>query len=201
MSSNPFIKAREKLPSAISTLPPDYLNGNAAALLAVNEELKRSYDVELRIIRAIRRLDVSDPKAVAQMTADFQDYQATRGFDRERTHCSNIGLITRQLFVPLQSAWTQADRDRVAQLEGFLKGLSYHDDEFVDEIEPVMDRALAALERINLHVQASRADPTQLAAARQEQQAFIAEFDPEFARLKDVLKRMNELANDLIRRL
>ena len=38
MNDNPFIDARDKLPSAISTLPPGYLKkGNAAALLGVVE--------------------------------------------------------------------------------------------------------------------------------------------------------------------
>jgi hypothetical protein len=200
MSSNSFIDEREKFLSAVDTLPPDYLNGNAAVLLAIAEELNRSYRLELRIIQAIKGLNVSAPGAVAQFTADFQNYHQSRDFDKERTHCRNIDRITRTLLVPLR-AGTQADLARVAQLEGLIMDLGSADLQFMDEIELVMDRALAAVNRINTHVQASLTDPTQLAAARQEQQAFIDEFDPEFARLKTVLKRMNILANDLIDRL
>jgi hypothetical protein len=200
LNSNPFIEAREKVPSAISTLPPDYLNGNAAPLLAIVEELSRSYRLELRIIQAIKDLNVSDPKKVAQFTTDFQNYHQYRDFDKERTHCRNIDRISGTLLVPLQ-AGTQADLARVGQLEGLIAMLVRADDFLIDEIEPVMDRALAAANLINTHVQASLTDPTQLAAARQEQQAFKDEFDSEFARLKTVLKEMNILANDLIDRL
>ena len=200
MSSNPFIEAREKLPSAISTLPPDYLNGNAAALLAIVEELSRSYRLELRFIQAINGLNVSDPEKVAQFTTDFQNYHQSRDFEKERTHCRNIDRITRTLLVPLK-AGTQADLSRVSQVGNMMSMLGSADAEFMDEIEPMMDRALAAVRRINTHVQASLTDPTQLAAARQEQQAFTNEFNPEFVRMKTLLKRMNILANDLIDRL
>lgn len=201
MRSNLFIEAREKFPSAVSTLPPDYLQGNAATLLAIAEELNRSYRLELRIIQAIKSLNLSDPKEVAEFTQDFQNYHQSRDFDKERTHCRNIFRITRTLLVPLKAGGTQADRDRVSQLEGFIMMLGDADFEFMDEIQPVMDRALAAVNRINTHVQDSLKDPIRLVAARQVQQAFIDEFDPEFVRLKDVLKRMNILANDLIDRL
>jgi hypothetical protein len=200
MGSNPFIEAREKLPSAISTLPPDYLNGNAAALLAIVEELSRSYRLELRFIQAINGLNVSDPEKVAQFTTDFQNYHQSRDFEKERTHCRNIDRITRTLLVPLK-AGTQADLSRVSQVENMMSMLGSADAEFMDEIEPMMDRALAAVRRINTHVQASLTDPTQLAVARQEQQAFTNAFNPEFVRMKTLLKRMNILANDLIDRL
>ena len=200
MSSNPFIEAREKLRSAISTLPLEYLNGNAAALLAIVEELSQSYRLELRIIQAINGLNVSDPEEVAQFTTYFQNYHQSRDFEKERTHCSNINRITRTLLIPLK-AGTQADLSRVAQVENMIRKLGTHDAVFMDEIEPVMDRALAAVNRINTYVQVSLTDPTQLADARKEQQAFTDEFNPEFVRMKTLLKRMNLLANDLIDRL
>lgn len=200
MSSNPYIDAREELPSAISTLPPDYLNGNAASLLAIVEELSRSYRLELRIIQAVKDLNVSDPMAVAQFTTNFQNYHQYRDFDKERTHCHNIGRIARTILVPLK-AGTQDDLARVEQVEEMISMLGSSDDEFMDEIESVMNRALDAVNRINTHVQASLTDSNQLATALQEQQIFKDEFDPEVARLKTVLKRMNILANDLIDRL
>lgn len=195
MSTNPFIEAREKLPSAISTLPPGYLDGNAAALLTIVEELKNSYKVELKVIQAIKNLDVTNSEVVAQLTRYLGDYYQSRDFDRERTHCHNIDRIARTLLAPLE-AGTQADRERVAQVEKLLEPLRVADNDYLDEIESVMDRALATIKTINEHVQASQTDP-----ARQERQAFVQEFDPRVAQLKEKLKQMNILANDLIDRL
>lgn len=200
MNINPFVEAREKLPSAISTLPPDYLNGNAARLLLIVEELGRSYRLELHIIQTIKGLDMSAPEAVAQLTAYFQNYYQSRDFEKERTHCRNISRISRTLLVSLK-AGTQANLARMGEVEEIIRTLGALDDDIFYEIEPVMNRAQAAMNRINVHVQSSLIDPAQLAVARQEQQAFIDEFDLAFARLKTGLKRMNMLANDLIDRL
>lgn len=198
MNGNPYIEARERLPSAISTLPPGYLDGNAAALLAIVEELKRSYLLELRIIQAIKQLDVTDSKAVAQFTRDFENYHQYRGFDDERTHCHNINRVARTLLVPLEASSTMADRERVVQVKKLLEPLGDADRDFLDEIEPLMGRALAAVKSINAHVQAGQTDPARLDAARQERQTFVQEFDPKIAALKAVLRQMNTLANDLI---
>lgn len=200
MNTNPFIEAREKLPSAITTLPPDFLNGNAAALLAIVEELKNSYKVELRIIQTIKNLDVTQPEAVDQLARDFEDYHQYNDFDRERTRCHNIDRIARTLLAPLR-AGSQTDRERVAQLGNLLAPLRVADNDFLDDIEQLMSRALQALKTINEHVQASRHDPARLNDARNEQQKFAQEFDPLLNRLKTRLKRMNTLANDLIDRM
>jgi hypothetical protein len=200
MKYNPFIEAREKLSSAVSTLPPDYLKGNAGRLLKIVEELSKSCRLELSLIQAIKGLNVSAPEEVAQLTTDIQNYHQSRDFDKERTHCRNIDRFARTLIVRLE-AGTQADLARVAEVEHMIRMLSNHDAKFLDEIESVMNRVLVAANRINTHVQVSLTDPAQLAAARQEQQAFIDEFDPEFSQLKTVLKKMNILANDLIDRL
>jgi hypothetical protein len=200
MNTNPFIEAREKLPSAITTLPPNYLDGNAAALLAIVEELRNSYKVELRIIQTIKNLDVTRPEAVDQLASDFESYHQYRDFDRERTHCHNIDRIARTLLVPLR-AGSQTDRARVAQLENLLAPLRVADNDFLDDIEKLMSRALQALKVINDHVRAGQHDPARLNDARNEQQKFVQEFDPLLNQLKTVLKQMNTLANDLIDRL
>src|SRR5262245_3555109 len=200
MNTNPFIEAREKLPSAITTLPPNYLNGNAAPLLAIVEELRNSYRVELRIIQTIKNLDVTQPEAVGQLALDFESYNQYRDFDRERTHCHNIDRIARTLLTPLR-AGSQADRDLVAQLEKLLVPLREADNDILDDIEELMRRASAALITINSQVQASQSDPARLNDARSAQQAFVQECDPRLDRLKAALKQMNTLANDLLDRL
>ncbi len=91
MGNNPLLEAREKLLSAVHTLPPDYLNGHAAPLLNIIRELKRSYQLEFQFIQDIMDLDVSDRKAVAQFATNFRRYHKSRDFDNERTHCRNIG--------------------------------------------------------------------------------------------------------------
>jgi predicted ATPase len=200
VSINSFIEARDKLPSAISTLPPGYLGGNAAALLAVVEELKNSLRLELRVIQAIKDVDVTQAQSVAKLTQDFENYSQSRDFDQERTHCHNIGRIVNTLLTPLGGG-TQADRDRVSQVESLLNSLRYSDSDFLDDIEPIMNRALGALQAINNHAQAGQTDASRIAEARREQQAFVQEFGPLLDHLKTTLKQMNTLANDLIDRL
>lgn len=198
MSENPYIEAREQLPSAIRTLPSDYLKGNAAKLLAIVEELRRSYVLELRVIQDIKSLDVTDPDAVAEFTQVFENYHQYRGFDEERTHCHNIDRVARTLLIPLQASSTATDRQRVGQVEDLLEPLRIADNDFLDEIEPLMDRALAVAKEINDHVQATGTDPARLDAAREEHEAFVQEFDAKVEALKANLRQMNTLANDLI---
>ncbi len=200
MGNNPLIEAREKLLSAVETLPPGYLNDNAAPLLKIIRELKRSYQLEFQLIQDIMDLDVSDQRAVAQFATNFRRYHKSRDFDNERTHCRNIDRNVQDLLVPLQGG-TDADRARVKELQGLLMKLRMHDVAFLDEIELTMDRVLEAVNDIDAHGQASLKDPTQRAVASQKQEDFIKEFDPKFAQLKGVLKRMNEMIEDLIDRL
>jgi hypothetical protein len=200
MNANPFIEAQEKLPSAITTLPTNYLDGNAAALLAIVEELKNSYKVELRVIQTIKSLDVTCSEAVDRLARDFENYHQYRDSDEERTHCHNIDQIARTFLAPLRGG-SQSDRERVAQLDNLLAPLRDADIDFLDDVEQLMNKASRALKVINDHVQAGRHAPARLNDARAEQQKFGQEFDPLLSRLKTALKQMNTLANDLIDRM
>src|SRR5436190_10204760 len=98
MSSNPFIDEGEKLLSAVDTLPPGYLQDNAAPLLKIIRELKRSCQLEFERIQDVMDLDVNDQQAVARFARDFRRYHKSRDFDNERTHCHNIGRNAKKLF-------------------------------------------------------------------------------------------------------
>src|SRR5438270_7031963 len=138
MSSNPFIDEREKLLSAVYTLPPDYLNGHAAPLLKIIRELKRSYQLEFQHIQDVMDLDVSDQKAWAQFASYFRRYHKSHDFANERTHCRNIGRNAQKLLAPLQAGTTDADRARVEELQDLLSLLGDADAEFLYEIEQTM---------------------------------------------------------------
>jgi hypothetical protein len=108
--SNP----RTALPSAISTLPRDYLDGNAEPLMLIVEALKRS---------------------------------------------------------------------------------------FLLELPPLMDDVLASMRQINTHIRATAANASALNDARAAQDAFVAKFDPRVKGLKQNLKTMSELTDELVDRV
>jgi len=195
VNDNPFLKAYDQLPSAISTLPPGYLNGNAAALLGIVDELAKSNRLELKVIQAIKNVDIANAAAVHDLASQIEEYYLQRGFDRERTHCHNIDRIVRALLVPPRGG-TQAELDRVAQVEQLLAPLRVADNDFIGDLEPLVQRAQAAITGIDAHLRGADSR-----AAMHVQQTFVTEYTAHVERLKERLKQMNQLANDLIDRL
>lgn len=197
-------EARTRLPSAISTLPANYLDGNAAPLLLIVEELKRSFLLELRIIQTIKRTELREANDetrwnVARLTAELEDYGQSRWFSEERTHCGNIDRIARTLIAPQRLA--VGDSTRVEEVERLLAPLRDADREFVDELEPLMEDVLQRLRTINDHVQETEQDPARLVDAQRELADFDRALDPRVAGLTKTLKEMSRLANELLDRL
>jgi len=106
MADNTYLQAREALPSAAVTLPPDFLDGNAAGLLQIIHELQRSLVVELKMIRSVSGLKLADASeqtrnVVEEALAALEAYVDDRSYDTERTHCHNIDLIATLMVGPL----------------------------------------------------------------------------------------------------
>ena len=78
-------------------------------------------------------------------------------------------------------------------LESFLERFRYADMAFTEQIEPVMQRALEAVQTLNLHVQRQ-----ELAEARRYQQAFAQEYQAELRQVGDVIDEMTEVGNQLV---
>jgi hypothetical protein len=192
MFPDEVFKERRELCEKISAVPPDYMKDNVAALLAITSEFQRSLALELQIIHRVRRLGVEDREGVDDFAMKFADYVAQRGFDLERTRCGQISRIYRTQIASLRGG-TLTDQSRVKELEDFLERFENADREFTEEIEPVMARALATVQKINGYVQAN-----ETAEARQCQTDFVRQYEDESKRLKEAIKGMNQLGNRLI---
>ena len=186
---------RLELCSKIASVPPEYLSNNFTALLRIISEFQLSLALEFQIIHQVKRLDLDNRDAVNDFATKFRDYVNQRGFDLERTRCSQIKRIYRDQITSLR-AGTPSDQNRVVELEDFIRKFEYQDDNFTEQIEPVMARALATVEKINAHVQAG-----QTSEALQWQTNFNREYEAELKRLKDAIKEMNQLGNRLIDQL
>ena len=79
------------------------------------------------------------------------------------------------------------------ELEGLLQRFAYADAEFTEQIEPVMQRALEAVQTINGHVQNG-----ELAEARRYQQEFDQEYKGELTRVRRAIDDMAQVGNQLL---
>ena len=57
--SNPYLKASEEIASAVTTLPKDFVTGNAAVLYQIVNELERSHTAELKLLGPLRHLKLN----------------------------------------------------------------------------------------------------------------------------------------------
>jgi hypothetical protein len=64
-----------------------------------------------------------------------------------------------------------------------------------------MADVLARVRRINEHMQATEKDPARLGDAQREQGEFSRTFDPRVTRLRDILKEMASLTDNLLDRV
>jgi DNA repair ATPase RecN len=185
---------RENVSSVITTLPADYLSGNAAALLRILEELQRSFQEELFLVQAVKNLDIRDYQAVDRLSVFLEDYQQRRLFDRERTHCHNIQRI---VYTLLPASDTSTDPS-ISELQNVLQPLMDADNEFIDELDSLVARAVDTVRQIKADIQTSYTQPTGYAPALATQANFLQEFDPRVQRLKTLMKDMNIRINELI---
>jgi DNA repair exonuclease SbcCD ATPase subunit len=197
-----FREARAAVPSAIRSLPKDYLEGNAAPLLLVVEELKRSLLTEWRLVQTVERLGLSEVTdelrhKVQQVAGDLEWYVQQRIFDQERTHCHNIDRIVAELMAPLRLP-VAYDSEKIEELMNLLKPLRIADNDLLDELEPIAEEVRDAAQRISQHISATETDPTRIDDARAELERFTQAMASRMDRLKDLLTQMSALSNDLL---
>jgi hypothetical protein len=186
-----FVEARDKLPSAASSLPTNYKKDNAAALLDISENLKRSYHVELKLISLVSNLDLSDIDEVTGLANYLRLYEQMHDLQNERTHCHNIGRIAKDLMKRYQTGDPQ-DKQKIEEMDSLLKPLSRADHEMLDNLEPLVTTTLQTVLKIE---ELARSD---LGAAQQEQREFRLKMGERHESVKKALRELNQLSNELI---
>src|SRR5512144_342912 len=197
MVSNPYIEACEGLGSAVDTLPDDFLDGNAAKLHRIVRELEGSHGVAVRALGPLRRLDLTAwrPGLLAEVRdvrVNLEEYEDYRGYQRERTHCSNIYLIANRLAGDTRSTET---------VQRALKPLYQSDKMFIDELEELLPPVIRAAQGIESELQGRENEDAALAKARRIQEEFLAEYRPSLEAAKRVLDEMTETERKLVSRL
>jgi hypothetical protein len=180
---NEFIDARDRLSSAIETLPPRLRESNAAQLLAIVEELRRSCVLQLQVVQRVARVDVADPEAIGALHQDIEDYIASDLIDRDRTHCHNIDRVAKEL----RAEGNPAD---LAELEALLVPLRNADSDYLDDVGQLVGEAVEAVRDLD--------NATRLADTRAIQERFRAKQEDEVKRIKSTLTSMNDVAGKLI---
>jgi hypothetical protein len=186
---------REQYVSVAATLPPNYLDGNAAPLLRAVEELRKSLTQEIVAIQSVRELDATDLHAVERAVRDYGNYIESRDFSHDRTHCANIGRALRALRPP-DVRMKREDRERVEELRDLMSFLSTSDAELLDRSSSIVEETLAALREMRDALQNGQTDE----ATRLHQQ-FDDMSRQRVREVKAILVRMSELTNDLLDRL
>lgn len=183
--------AVDSYPAVVRTLPIEYRTANAAALLEIGIELRKSFDAELAYVDQVIEVDAANLDAVRAVRKDLARRRRRRDISSARTHCGHIDDIARTLRSPYEA------RHEVAGLERFndtLDPLRFADAEFLLDIEGILDRALAAVAVMEAHLE--EGDD---ADAREMQERFDDEIGAEEAHIRDMLTRMSELTNELIK--
>jgi hypothetical protein len=187
MSTQQPAAPREALLSFVDTLPRELLQTNAAPLLNILEELRNSYREQHKWVTAVAHVNVEDPQAVSTLRFELEDYLQTRFFDKERTHCSNIYRIVSTLNRPSASS---THREQFQQLQDLIWPLTNAENPYLVGIEKIVERADEAIHEIE-------AAPS-VRDAEEAQRRFKVDMETATDRLRDTLKRLNNLANDLI---
>jgi hypothetical protein len=183
-----FADARAELPSAIASLPESLRNSEAAKLLEIVEELRRSYDAELRAILKVLTLDTTNAELVRRVRYETEFGLST--IDAQRTRCHNIDRIGRVLLEPLRLKGEQEAADQLGRL---VEPLGIADNELLDDIGDVLNQAAAAAVSIDEHLQAGMAGE-----ARASRERFAQEIAPKLEEVKRTLQVMNRVANELL---
>jgi hypothetical protein len=187
----PYVVARERFPAVVQTLPREYRETNAPQLLAIVAELEKSYHAELDYVEQVTDVSAIDLEAVTAVVRDLRKRRRRQSLSQERTHCGHIGAIADQMRVPYQDR--RAER-QLRQLAETLQPLRNDDNEILDDIEQILDRAIAAAEAMEGHLRSG-----QPADALAVQQAFAEDIDTDAERMKATINRMSELTGDLTR--
>jgi hypothetical protein len=178
---------REALLSFVDTLPRELLQTNAAPLLNILEELRNSYREQHKWVTAVAHVNVEDPQAVSTLRLELGDYMLTRFLDRERIHCANIYRIASTLNRPSASS---PHREQFQQLQDLIWPLTNDENPYLVGIEDIVDMADEAIREIEA--------ASSVRNAEEAQRRFKVEMETATDRLRDTLKRLNNLANDLL---
>jgi hypothetical protein len=157
-------------------------------------ELQASLALELQVIQGIKRLNVADIDTVSLYVDRFSDYVEGRDFNLERTSCGRIANIYWQQIRILESG--PGGEERAKPLDELLQQFADADRQFTEEIEPFMNRALAALKSIR-----GKAVKGNTEAARAQQAAFVEQYREEVVRLKTSISAMSKVGESLLARL
>ncbi len=193
--TGPNLSSRDEYISVLETLPPGYLDGNAAPLLRAVEELRKSLTQEIVTVQHVKRVDPANPSEVKQLAEAYDDYRESRDESHDRSHCANIGRamdVLRPPDIPLDKS-DQQKIDRLIELMAFLRSA---DADFVFDSNRLVDDAAEVLNNMDKAL-----DRGNVAEAERLHECFLAELKGRISALKDLLSRMNGVSNDLIDRL
>jgi hypothetical protein len=197
MMGNPHLEASERIAAAATTLPGDFLGRNVEVLYQILHELGRSHTAQLQLLGPLRRLDldvwtedlVSEVRAVRLNLEENSDAAI---LERWRTHCHNLRLLARQLV---------GEGRAVAEVQAMLGPLLDYDDAFVDELDRLVEPAVAAAQRVEHELVGHEGDGDALRRAREARDEFVEQYRGRLTEAKAALMAMNGAARELALRL
>jgi hypothetical protein len=188
-----FEKAKAGFASATTSLPKDYLDENAERLLLIAEELRKSFGVELKLVRMVSDLDVGDPK-VREMADELKWYVDEKFFENERTHCHNIARI-RARMVRRFVTGSSDDERRIAAFEQLVAPLNDADNDILDSLEQLAKDARDATAAIEAAVGPPERN---LARAEELKREFVRKAQERLATARKGLRELSRLSEQLI---
>jgi hypothetical protein len=195
-SRTEFEKARAAFASAAATLPQKFLDNNADRLLLIAEELRRSYGVELRLVRMIDDLDLANPDELRRLASSVRYYAADRFYERDRTHCHNIFLLAEEWERPHHTGFP--DEEKIGAFKRLIAPLMEADNDIMFELEPLADDAVKALDDIEAALRAAEAgDASARSRAEQAKRAFVEGAQGRLRR-EERLRELSKLSQNLI---
>lgn len=144
-----IVEARERFPSVVATLPREYRETNAPQLPAMVAELEKSYHAELDYVEKVAEGQATDPDVVSAVVRELRKGRRRQSLSQERTHWGHIDEIADKM--RLQYEGMDAE-PQLRQLAKTLTPLRDADSEILDDIKQILDRAIAAGQRIEGHV-------------------------------------------------
>ncbi|HJQ55523.1 MAG TPA: hypothetical protein VJ890_01365 [Vineibacter sp.] len=193
-----FDKVRASFVSVTASLPKNYLDENAARLLMIVEELRKSYVAELNLVQTVGDLDVSDTQEVGRRSAWLKRYVGERFFEHERTHCHNIARIKAMMAKPFETG-SQKDKQLIKAFDGVATFLSQRDDDILDALEPLAADAHKTIRAIEKALEPQKeTGGGDSEKAKKLQRAFVRRAEKHLATARNGLRELSQLSEQLI---
>lgn len=191
--TNPHLEASEEIASAVTTMPEDFVEGNAAVLYQIVNELERSHTAQLKLLRPLRRLKLNTWRGslldeVQDLAVDLEENTDAETLNRQRTHCHNLQLLGRQLV---------GEGYEVTQVQEALGPLYTWDDEFIDDLEGLAAQVVTAAKQVQDELRGREGDDSALERARNARDVFIQQHLERLATAKAVLIKMGDASRQL----